>query len=101
MKNYIILSLIILTACGGKLTDEQRKAIKESMQQGQIRRVSDADITEAAFAYGRNVAGLIQKQSPAFADKNVIDSVAQQLNVKVVTLQTDNSTLLEIEKQLM
>jgi hypothetical protein len=64
MKTASLLSsLMILFACGGSLTDEQRKAMRENMELNKIVRITEAEMTEAAFAKGRaTVARLEQLQ---------------------------------------
>ena len=55
MKKYGILILTLLIACEGKLSDEQRKRMREQMELHKIKRVTDTEITEAAFAKGRSL----------------------------------------------
>ena len=52
MRITLILMIAILTACGGTLTDDQRKKVKQDMKDHAIKKVSEADITEAAFTIG-------------------------------------------------
>lgn len=101
MKYSLLLSVLLFTACGGKLSDEQKRRIKESMEEGQIKRVTDAEITEAAFNYGRNMIKMIENQSPGFSNIKLIDSIAAAYGVKIVTLQNGDSTLIKIEAQLI
>lgn len=63
MKTATLFSFLILSACGGSLTDEQRKAMRENMELNKIVRITEAEMTEAAFAKGRaTVARLEQLQ---------------------------------------
>ncbi len=57
MKKQRKFFIVFLTfcACTGSLTEEQRKAVKEDMAAHKITRVTDAEITEAAFAKGRSL----------------------------------------------
>ena len=50
-----VLLFALLAGCGGTLTDEQRKQMHEKMELNKIVRVTEAEITEAAFASGRSV----------------------------------------------
>ncbi|HEY3429299.1 MAG TPA: hypothetical protein VGK39_01400, partial [Cyclobacteriaceae bacterium] len=52
---FLIFLWLIVVACGGSLTDEQRKKMKEAREQQAIVKVTEAEITEAAFAKGRSV----------------------------------------------
>lgn len=49
------LLLFILFSCGGNLSDRQRDAIKESMRDGRIQRVTPAQLTTSALESGRNI----------------------------------------------
>jgi hypothetical protein len=53
MRSLIILLLI--TACSGTLTDEQRKKIKENMAHGEIKKVTESEITDATFTWVANL----------------------------------------------
>jgi hypothetical protein len=101
MKYLIFISFLFLTACGGSLSDDQRKRIKESMAEGQIRKVTDAELTEAAFAYGRLIISDLQQKDKGFSDPAAIDSIANVYGVKILLLQTGDSALMEIEKQII
>ena len=85
-------------ACGGSLSDEQRKKIRESMEDGQIRRVPEAELTEAAYQLGRQMMKRLEKGG---LNPSLIDSLQKAYNVKIGTLQTTDSVMLEIEKQIV
>jgi hypothetical protein len=66
--------LLIVTffafSCGGSLTDEQRKEMREKMEMNKIVRVTDVEIMEAAFKKGRVMVETLEKvgNNPARAD---------------------------------
>lgn len=64
-----------------------------------LKKVSDAEITETAFLLGRSFAEAIEK-SPSNNSK-VIDSLQQNFHVKIIPLQSGDSMLMEIEKQIV
>jgi hypothetical protein len=100
MKNLpITILLIILTACGGSLSDEQRKKIKEDMEQHKIVKVTDAEITEAAFLQGRAVMKGLEKIGSK--DATVIDSLSNANHIKIKWLVPGATNALEIERQLV
>lgn len=69
MKIPFALALFVfLCSCGGSLSDEQRKKIKDDMKQHQIVRISDAEITAAAFENGRAVINVINENNQALSD---------------------------------
>ena len=91
MKKLMIV-LMILTSCGGKLTDEQRKKLKEGMENQKIRKISEARITDAAFVMGRSIVRQLGEVSGASLEKIAA--------VKIRQLRDDDKTLSGIEKQI-
>ena len=49
MKKLFIVLGVLLTACGGSLSDEQRKQMREASEQQAIVKVTEAEIMDAAF----------------------------------------------------
>lgn len=96
MKKLVLLFLVnsLLLACGGGLTDEQRKKIKEEMAASQIKKVTEAQIIEAALEQGRGLSGLLLKKHNA-------DSLALASNTKIKWLVAGQSNATEIENQLI
>jgi hypothetical protein len=99
MKGFIFITLIFLFACGGTLSEEQRKKLKEGMERNTIKKVSDARLTEAAFDMGRMLAAVIEKSS--ITDRKRIDSLQRASKVRILLLQPGDSMLLEIERQIV
>jgi len=93
MIRYVFLfTVLTLVACEGRLSDEQRKKMREQMDLHKIRKVTDMEITEAAYKKGREVMTHIQK-----GDSVTIDSIvkASEGSIHWVTPQTKNAHLLE------
>jgi len=101
MKSFILLSLIFLTACGGTLTDEQRKKARESIEQGQLKRVTDSEMTEASFALGRKIALLVEKRDHYLTNSSFLDSLGKVYHVEITSLQPGDSTSLAVEQQII
>jgi hypothetical protein len=97
MKKMSLLFFIILMSCGGTLTEEQRKRIKEEMETQKIQKVSEAEITEASFAKGRSIIAV----ATALPDSARPDSlqVIEGRAVRYLTPSSEN--LSDIERQLM
>lgn len=98
MKRFLFLWLAI-ASCGGSLTDDQRKKVKEEMESHALKKVTDAEITEGAFAMGRSLAEVINKTS--LSNLALIDSLQRAYRVIINPLQPGDSLLLEIEKQIV
>lgn len=101
MKYSVLLFVAVLVSCTGSLSDSQKKRIKESMEQGQIKKVSEAQVTEAAFAFGRKVAGIVNKSDKNLANTTLLDSLSQAYQVEIVSLQPDNQTMRSVERKLL
>ncbi len=101
MKYSGFLIVLFLVACTGSLSDEQRKRIKQSMEEGEIKKVSEAQITEAAFTFGRNLSSVVEKQDDALTNQAFLDSLSSAYQVEIISLQHENKSLRNVERQVM
>lgn len=85
---------VLLFSCGGGLTDEQRKKIKEEMETSQIKKVSEAQITEAVLAHGRELVTVLGRNQNA-------DSLASAEKVVIHWLEPGAGNATEMEEQLI
>lgn len=85
---------LLLFSCGGSLTDEQRKKMKEAQEQQAIVKVTDAEITEAAFEKGRAVMETLKTPDQA-------ESAGNAAQVRIHWLEPGGGDALEIEQQLI
>ena len=69
------------------------------MELHSLKKVSDVEITETAFVLGRSFAEAIEKSTSD--NSKVIDSLQQNFHVKIIPLQSGDSMLMEIEKQIV
>lgn len=99
MRIGVLIICLVLTACGGSLSDEQRKKLKEGMELNTIRKVSEAQVTEAAFNMGRTLSGVIQKSS--VRNQVLVDSLQRAYKVRIAILQPANQLLMSVEKQIV
>jgi hypothetical protein len=97
-KYHIILLVILFAACEGKLSDEQRKKMKEQMELHKIKRVTDSEITAAAFEKGRTIMKVIYDQK---GDSSKIDSVVKSYAGRVRWLVPGKNNALALEQQLI
>lgn len=85
---------VLLFSCGGGLTDEQRKKIKQEMETSQIKKVSEAQITEAVLAQGRELVTVLGRNQNA-------DSLASAEKVVIHWLEPGAGNATEMEEQLI
>jgi hypothetical protein len=98
MKRYWILLFCISLACEGRLTDEQRKKMKEQMELHKIKRVTDAEITEAAYAKGREISSLLQVNQ---SDSTRLDSLVKAYQGKIRWIVPGQGNAEILEQQLI
>jgi hypothetical protein len=101
MKYSVLLMVAVLVSCTGSLSDSQKKRIKESMEQGQIKKVSEAQVTEAAFAYGRKIAAIVNESDKNLDNTELLDSLSQAYQIEILSLQPENQRMRHVERQLL
>jgi hypothetical protein len=90
----LVIISVVAISCGGGLTDEQRKKIKNEMETNQIKKISEAEITEATMTNGRRLAEILKNPS-------IADSLAKVENVKIKWLQAGQEDVTDMERQLI
>ena len=98
MKQWILIGLIILTGCGGSLSDEQRKRLHEGMDKQKIVKLSDSEIMSASLDQGRLVFDALKKLE---FNPSKVDSVAKKYDVKIRWITPGAGDALEVENQLI
>lgn len=101
MKKFVWIICVSLVACNGTLTEEQKRKIREEREESQIKKISEADITEAAFTNGRTISAVLEKRDTQLKNKALIDSLENAFNVEITSLQTNDSTLRAIEQKII
>ncbi|MEQ8362200.1 MAG: hypothetical protein RIF39_04915 [Cyclobacteriaceae bacterium] len=99
MKKLLPFVLLLIFGCQGRLTDEQKKEMREGMKANEIVKISDAEITEAAFRYGRIISEKIQEQDSP--NEALTKKLQEEYHVKIYPLTSGDSLLMEIEQQLI
>jgi hypothetical protein len=99
MRFLVIVFLSLLFSCGGSLSSEQRKKIRENMEAKSLKKISDVELTEAALKYARNITKIIEGHNPD--DRKFLDSLEKVYDVQILFMQPSNSELRAIEKQII
>lgn len=97
MKKLIPVFLL-LAACGGNLSDEQRKKIRDGLEQNKIIQVSDAEIMSASLDRAHKIMeGL---SAGKFSDKT-IDSLETEYKASIHFVTPGATNARDIEKELI
>lgn len=98
MKHLIIAVALLFIACEGKLTEEQRRKMREQMELHKIKRVTESELTEAAYAKGRQIISSI---NAVRNDSAKLDSVLALHSGRVRFIMPGTSNALDLERQLV
>jgi hypothetical protein len=85
-------------ACGGSLSDEQRKRLHEGMDKQKIVKLSDSEIMSASLEQGRIISDALTKVKK---DPSKIDSIAKKHEVRIRWITPGSNNALEVENQLI
>jgi hypothetical protein len=96
MRYLFLIVVVFISACGGSLSEDQRKRMREQMELQEIKKVSDAEITEAAYARGRQI---MNELSTTDAVKK--DSIINASQGKIRWIVPGSSDAIDIEQQLI
>jgi hypothetical protein len=101
MKYTLPLLLLFISSCTGSLSDDQRRKIKEDMARNEIKKVTEADVTEAAMLYGKQIAAIIETKDKTLNNQLFLDSLSRAYQVEIVSLQQDNLKLRAVERKIL
>jgi hypothetical protein len=101
MNAKYLMILLLMVGCGGRLSDEQRKKMKESMELNQVRKVSDAQVTDEAYRQGREIAAILETKDKTLSNEHLMDSLQQMYDVEIISMTTSDSLLRSIEKRII
>ncbi len=111
--------MLLLLACNGGLTDEQKKALKEEYDQREVKRVTPGELTDAIFEQGNAIADTLQQLFSTkerednlwhtsvitAEDEPLLDSLNRKykVHIKWIGAETGSDTpvMMAMEKQLL
>lgn len=98
MKRYLLIGLVGLMACGGSLTDEQRKKLHDGMENQKIVKLSDSEIVTASLDQGRKIFSAVEKFK---FDPDKVDSISRANHARIRWIVPGSTDALEVENQLI
>lgn len=97
VRNLVVVFILLLAACGGKISDEQRKQMLEARKRQAIVKVTDAEVIEMAFSLGKEVS----QQLKSGSENQNLTQLETNYKVKINWLEPGSATSREIEQQLI
>jgi hypothetical protein len=98
MRKLLFISVVMLAGCGGKLSDEQRKKMKDEMNKHKIVQISDSEIVSSALDQGRRIFSILEKLE---GDSSRVDSLASANHIKISWVTPGSSKAAVLEQQLI
>jgi hypothetical protein len=98
MKTTLLLIVLAIVGCGGSLSDEQRKEMREKMELNRIVHITEIEITEAAFSKGREIAMRLEELKN---DSARLNSYLRRNAARIHYIKPGVSTLHALEQQLL
>jgi hypothetical protein len=71
------------------------------MEAKSIKKISDAELTEAGFSYGRRLAQFIEKKGKHGQDRKLLDSIEKADQVRIVYLDPSDSLMTGVEGKII
>lgn len=98
MRYIPALLILVFTSCGGSLSSDERKQLQEESRKLEIKRVTEAEIAEAALAKGRSVTDIAR----GFRDDRArLDSLGHAKGAKIRWQVPGTSNALAVEQEII
>jgi hypothetical protein len=101
MRITFIFIAWLLCACGGSLSSDQRKKIRENMDAKSLKKISDVELTEAAFSYARSLTKVIEAKNKNIDNRKFLDSLEKSFGVQILAMRPTDSLLRKVERQVI
>jgi hypothetical protein len=97
MRYILFVPIALLMSCGGSLSDEQRKKIKEGMESQKIVKISDAEIMSEALKKGQVIFSGLRENLPP----NELDSIQRVNKASIHFIKPGENNARAIEQELI
>lgn len=71
------------------------------MEAKSIKKISDAELTEAALNYGRSIAKAVELKDKTLSDRIFLDSLGKAFEVQIFSMHPTDSFLRGVEKKII
>ena len=90
--------VVLLSSCGGSISDEQRKKLKEGIEDIKITQISDTDIVTTALDEGKKIFENLKKSD---FSAPVMEQLAKGHKVRIRYIEPGKGDALEVENQII
>jgi len=97
-KSLFLFAIVLISGCGGSLTEEQRKKLREGMEAHKIVKLSDAQITTFALEQGQRVYRDLEHVK---FNTTVVDSIENVHKVRIRWVVPGGKNAQVLEQQLI
>jgi hypothetical protein len=94
----MLVVVFLASSCGGSLSEEQRKKMRDQMALHEIKKVTETEITEAAMERGRTIMEIVIKANGNMA---TIDSLEAATKTTITWIEPGKSNAEAVEQQLV
>jgi len=71
------------------------------MEARDLKKISDAELTEAALVYGRSIAKAIELRDKSLNNREFLDSLGKSFGVQILSMHPNDSLLRGVEKKII
>src|SRR5690242_5708959 len=97
-KCLFLITILLIAGCGGSLTEEQRKKLREGMEAHKIVKLTDAEITAFALEQGRKVYEDLERVK---FNPDKVDSIENVHKVRITWIVPGAKNAQALEQQLI
>jgi hypothetical protein len=71
------------------------------MESKSLKKISDAELTEAALTYSRSLTKIIEKRDKNLTNRRLLDSLEKSYGVQILSMQPSDSLLRGVERKII
>jgi hypothetical protein len=94
----MLIAVFAVAGCGGSLSDDQRKKLREGMESQKIQQISDSEIVTAALERGRMAFQELEKEK---FEQTKAPAIAAKFKMRMRWIVPGSSSALDVENQLI
>jgi hypothetical protein len=97
---WVFMVVTIFFSCGGSLTPEQREKARKAIEDGQIKRITPAELMEIALKKGKKIVEDVGGKDSFFNNAAAVDSLARENDVIIYALKPGMPGISKVESDI-